>query len=206
MYWSRWVASNIWCYGQNRWQPEAASFTPPIPMLKFVSYLLPNIEDFHGVVTTDGTCINVNWKGWVEFPFFHTYTLLCLLAIFVTLALVYVPPRENGTCTVYLFNILACFLMFCSENSFAQHSILYYRGNWLMLDGKLIANILPGVWVEHGYIDTSGMIYVCMSSFSFLNLSSSSLPFSTLKKICLISLFSLVSYYSGQIHCPICEW
>ena len=145
---------------------------PPVPMLEFVSYLLPNMEDFHGMVTTDGTCINVNWKGWVEFPFLHTYTLLCLLAIFVTLALVYMPPRENGTCTVYLFNILACFLMFFSENSFAQHSILYCRGNWLMSDGKLIANVLPGVGAEHGYIDMSGMIYVCTSS----------LPFSALKK------------------------
>src|SRR5258708_27065609 len=39
------------------------SFAPPAPTLEFVSYLLPNMEDFRGVVTTDGTRINVNWKG-----------------------------------------------------------------------------------------------------------------------------------------------
>ena len=39
------------------------TFTPPVPTLEFVSYLLPNMEDFRGVVTTDRTRINVNWKG-----------------------------------------------------------------------------------------------------------------------------------------------
>lgn len=83
---------------QDQFKEEVitAKFAPPKPTLEFVSYLLPHLEDFRTVAITEGTRINVDWKG----------------------------------------------------------------GNWTTPDGELLADVLPGVGAEHGYIDAEGILHV----------------------------------------------